>query len=113
MWGACTISIHCAMCNVGNLISRLKFRFSGSLVKLSAQGALVKSDSQETNSIPSVLTNIKNNLFPSNNLGAIAEDIYAKVLDKPVESGYFYILFTSKPPEVKALLDSQYSKLIN
>lgn len=87
--------------------------FSGSLVKLSAQGALVKSDSQETNSIPSVLTNIKINLFPSNNLGAIAEDIYAKVLDKPVESGYFYILFTSKPPEVKALLDSQYSKLIN
>ncbi|MCL2933535.1 MAG: ATP-binding protein [Trichodesmium sp. MAG_R03] len=87
--------------------------FSGSLVKLSAKGALVKSDSRETNSIPSVLTNIKINLFPSNNLGPIADDIYGKVLDKPVDSGYFYILFTSKPPEVKALLDAQYSKLIN
>ncbi|MCL2926101.1 MAG: hypothetical protein MGF17_16220 [Trichodesmium sp. MAG_R04] len=86
--------------------------FSGSLVKLSAKGALVKSDSQETNSIPSVLTNIKINLFPSNNLGAIAENIYGKVLDKTVGSGYFYILFTSKPPEVKTLLDPQYSKLM-
>ena len=87
--------------------------FSGSFVKLSAKGALVKSDSQETNSIPSVFTNIKINLFPSTNLGAIGEDIYAKVVDKPVESGYFYILFTSKPPEVKALLEAQYSKLIS
>jgi len=87
--------------------------FCGSLVQLSAHGALVKSDSQETNSIPSVLTNIKINLLPSTNSGAVAEDIYGKVLDKPVESGYFYILFTSKPPEVKALLDAQYSKLIS
>ena len=87
--------------------------FCGSLVKLSAKGALVKSDSQETNSIPSVFTNIKINLFPSTNSEAVGEDIYAKVLDKPTESGYFYILFTSKPPEVKALLDAQYSKLIS
>ncbi|MEM1169327.1 MAG: adenylate/guanylate cyclase domain-containing protein [Cyanobacteria bacterium P01_H01_bin.35] len=88
--------------------------FCGSLVKLSAKGALVKSDSQETKSIPSVFTDIKINLFPSTNSGAIGEDedIYAKVLDKPAESGYFYILFTSKPPEVTALLDAQYSKLI-
>jgi Adenylate cyclase, family 3 (some proteins contain HAMP domain) len=83
--------------------------FFGSLVKLSAKGALVKSDSQETNSIPSVLTNIKISFLPSNNLELVGEDTYAKVLDKPVESGYFYILFNSKPPEVKAFLDAQYS----
>ncbi|MDY7007759.1 MAG: adenylate/guanylate cyclase domain-containing protein [Cyanobacteriota bacterium] len=81
--------------------------FLGSLVKLSAKGALVKSASQETSSIPSVFTNIKLNLFPSTS-GVLTEDIYAKVLDKPVESGYFYIQFTSKPPEVKALLDARY-----
>ena len=86
--------------------------FFGSLVKLSARGALVKSDSKETNSIPSVFTNIKINLLLSLHLGAVGEDIYAKVLDKPVEPGYFYILFTSKPPEFKAFIDIQYSKLI-
>ncbi|MBS9772224.1 response regulator [Trichodesmium erythraeum] len=86
--------------------------FFGSLVKLSARGALVKSDSKETNSIPSVFTNIKINLLLSLHLGAVGEDIYAKVLDKPVEPGYFYILFTSKTPEFKAFIDIQYSKLI-
>ncbi|MEB3340925.1 ATP-binding protein [Okeania sp.] len=86
--------------------------FSGKLVQLSAHGALVKSDSSEANSIPSVLSNIKINLYPSTNSELVGEDIYAKVLDKPVESGYFYVLFTSKPPEVKELLDAKYSKLI-
>ncbi|NEO57484.1 MAG: response regulator [Okeania sp. SIO3B5] len=81
--------------------------FLGSLVKLSAKGALVKSASQETNSIPSVFTNIKLNLFPSTS-GVLTEDIYAKVLDKPVENSCFYIQFTTKPPEVKTLLDAQY-----
>ena len=83
--------------------------FFGSLVKLSAKGALVKSDSQETNSIPSVWTNIKISFLPSTNSESVGEDTYAKVLDKPVESGYFYILFNSKPPEVKAFIDAQYS----
>ncbi len=85
--------------------------FSGTLIKLSAKGALVKSASQDTDSIPSVLTNIKLNLCPATNSGELAEDIYAKVLDKPTESGSFYIQFTAKPPEVKALLDAEYSKL--
>ncbi|NET42505.1 response regulator [Okeania sp. SIO2B3] len=82
--------------------------FLGSLVKLSSKGALVKSASQETSSIPSVFTNIKLNLFPATNSETLTEDIYAKVLDKSVENGYFYIQFTSKPPEVTALLNAQY-----
>ncbi|MGB3513382.1 MAG: adenylate/guanylate cyclase domain-containing protein [Microcoleaceae cyanobacterium] len=85
--------------------------FLGSLVKLSAKGALIKSASQETDSIPALFTNIKLNLFPFTNSGALAEDIYAKVLDKPVEQGYFYIHFTARPPEVRALLDAEYHRL--
>lgn len=85
--------------------------FSGSLVKLSAKGALVKSASEQTDSIPAIFTNIKLNVFPFTNSGALAEDIYAKVLDKPVESGYFYIQFTAIPPEVRALLDAEYCRL--
>lgn len=79
--------------------------FKGSLVQLSAKGALVNSDNGGGELVPSGLSNIKLNLL---NSATASEDIYAKVLSKPAEQGMFYICFTSLPPEVAAMLENLY-----
>jgi adenylate cyclase len=82
--------------------------FTGALVKLSAKGAKIRCEHVEAYALPKPLSNIKLNLFMSNNPSEISEDIYAKVLEKPAEPGRFYIHFTTRTPEVKAKLDALY-----
>ncbi|ACK69850.1 adenylate/guanylate cyclase with Chase sensor [Gloeothece citriformis PCC 7424] len=82
----------------------------GSLVELSANGALIQVKN-ESNQVPEVFTNIKLNLLLPEDSSDLQEDIYAKVLDKPTNKGSFYVQFTAKPPAVAAKLDSIYQSL--
>ncbi len=75
----------------------------GSLVKLSGKGAEVSC--QES---VAALSNIKLNLLTLTNPGLVSEDIYAKVLEKEMDNGNFFIHFTSLPPNVEAMLDELY-----
>jgi adenylate cyclase len=84
--------------------------FGGSIVKLSAKGAVVLSH-KGGEEVPAPLTNIKFNLLSGEELAKASEDVYAKVLDKPAESGSFYIRFTAKPPDVEAQLKAVYKSL--
>lgn len=79
--------------------------FTGEILALSNKGALILAITG-SESLPTMLTNIKLNL--KSELPEMREDIYAKVLEKPAESGKFYIRFTSKPPAVEAKLDEVY-----
>jgi adenylate cyclase len=80
----------------------------GSLVKLSAKGAEVSS---QTSVVP--LSNIKFNLLTLNNLESVSEDIYAKVLEKETNNGNFCIHFTSLPPDVESMLNDLYESCIS
>ena len=86
--------------------------FEGRLIKLSAKGAEICTDREREDNLPSWLSNLKLNLF-SKYYGRIkvSEDIYAKILENPTESGSFYISFTYKPPDAAARLDALYKKL--
>lgn len=81
---------------------------TGSLVHLSAKGALVNVDG-EVEALPSPLTNIKLNLLSQ--AADVSEDVYAKVLEKTARKGQFYIRFTAKPPKVAARLDALYNAI--
>ncbi len=82
--------------------------FKGSLVRLSAKGAEVRSENGERQGVPSGLSNIKLNLLTPNKQAAASEDIYAKVLEKTTGNGSFYIHLTAQPPDVAAKLNSLY-----
>jgi adenylate cyclase len=84
--------------------------FTGSLVKLSAKGAEVRSDCIGGHAVPEPLSNIKLNLLTPNNAAETSEDIYAKVLEKQAGNGSFYIHFTAKPPDVDAKLNALYER---
>lgn len=84
--------------------------FSGRLLKLSDRSALIDAE-EGVDSLPIVLTNIKLNLKSSDS--ELREDIYAKVLERPAESGKFYIRFTSKPPVIEAKLNEIYNMIKN
>ncbi|AFZ26500.1 putative transmembrane sensor domain protein [Cylindrospermum stagnale PCC 7417] len=75
----------------------------GKLVKLSAKGAQICSESTASAVVLQPLTNIKLNFFMSEN-AEDSEDIYGKILEKPDETDSFYIRFTSIPPTVEAEL---------
>jgi adenylate cyclase len=85
--------------------------FKGSLVKLSAKGALVRCDNGDSQGTPPPLCNIKLNLLTSHASTEVSEDIYAKVLEKPADNETFYISFTAKPLEVRARLDALYKSI--
>lgn len=68
--------------------------FKGSFVELSAKGAKVRVYGEESYGVPSPLCNIKLNLLTAIDKIEDKKDIYAKVLDKPAEKGFFYIHFT-------------------
>jgi adenylate cyclase len=76
--------------------------FTGKLIKISAQGAIICTDKSQGHSLPSPLTNIKLNLIYANEDGAveISDALYAKVLDKPANNQEFYVRFTFKTPAV-------------
>ncbi|MEM8830397.1 MAG: adenylate/guanylate cyclase domain-containing protein [Cyanobacteria bacterium P01_G01_bin.19] len=82
--------------------------FAGRIVQLSANEALVCSENQEQQGIPSGLSNIKLNLLSPNKQAKSSEDVYAKVIDKPAKLNNFYVHFTAKPPKVAAKLNSLY-----
>ncbi|HAA33330.1 MAG TPA: adenylate/guanylate cyclase domain-containing protein [Cyanobacteria bacterium UBA8553] len=84
--------------------------FKGSLVKLSAKGAELRSDIEAGNALPEPLSNIKLNLLSPSNPRKVSEDIYAKVLKKEADNSSFCIHFTSLPPDVEAMLDQLYQK---
>ena len=86
-------------------------KLTASMIHLSAKGALVKSHHESDNGQPKPLANLKLNLLSSDPHGAVSEDVYGKVLDKPAEPGLFYIQFTSKPPAVEAKLETIYKSL--
>lgn len=83
--------------------------FSGRLIKLSVRGAELQVDIP--NEIPHNLTNIKINLFISQNSTQVSEDIYAKVLEKVATTGSFYIHFTAVPPALVAQFDNLYKMI--
>jgi adenylate cyclase len=85
--------------------------FKGSLVRLSPKGAEIRPDNIEGNAIPERLSNIKLNLLIPGTPTKLSEDIYGKVLKKSADDGTFYIHFTSKPPEVQAMLDALYKSI--
>jgi adenylate cyclase len=82
--------------------------FQGNLVKLSANGAEIRTI-PDCGHCPSALSNIKLNLFISDEETA-SEDVYGKVLEKETELGNFYVRFTSTPPDVAAKLETLYKK---
>ncbi|MUG91078.1 response regulator [Scytonema sp. UIC 10036] len=83
----------------------------GSLVKLSANRALVRTIPGATNGIPLPLSNLKLNFLTPSTLIEGSGDIYAKVLVESAEPGSFYIGFTTMPPSIKAGLDKLYQSL--
>lgn len=85
--------------------------FKGSLVKLSAKEAKIRCDSVGEGCIPIPMSNIKLNLLIPNNHAELSEDIYAKIMEKPAESGNFYAHFTSRPPSIEALLNTLYKSV--
>ena len=85
--------------------------FKGSLVRLSANEAQIRTENGEGQGIPAGLSNLKLNLLTPNKPAEASEDIYAKVLDKPAEKDSFYLHFTSKPPNVAAKLNSLYNSI--
>ncbi len=85
--------------------------FKGSLVRLSPKGAEIRPDNIEGNAIPERLSNIKLNLLIPGTPTKLSEDIYGKVLKNSADDGTFYIHFTSKPPEVQAMLDALYKSI--
>ncbi len=87
--------------------------FTGSLVKLSPNGAEIRPDNGEGRAIPEPLSNIKLNLLTPGNPTQVSGDIYGKVLEKPEDDRSFYIHFTAKPPDVEAMLNSLYKSIKN
>lgn len=102
------IAIQYALLDGKNISDNL---FKGSLVKLSAKGAKVRTDNVRGDELPSGLTNLKLNLFTSNAPAEASEDIYAKVLEKMAEPGCFYIRFTANPPAIQMRLDAIYQAI--
>jgi adenylate cyclase len=82
--------------------------FTGCLIKLSANGAEVRSEDRERQIVPAPLSNIKLNILMPNNPTEVSGDIYAKVLDKKTEKENFCIHFTSLPPDIEVMLDNLY-----
>lgn len=83
--------------------------FNGEIVKLSANGAEIRTKSLVEKAVPSAHSNIKLNLVRFYyGILKTSEDVYAKVLENPAEKGCFYIRFTSKPPDVREKLDTLY-----
>ncbi|MEW6492765.1 MAG: adenylate/guanylate cyclase domain-containing protein [Cyanobacteriota bacterium] len=80
---------------------------SGNLVKLSSKGAELRASEPVA-----ALSNIKFNLLTPNAPGSASEDIYAKVLEKPMDNGTFCIHFTSIPPNIEVILDELYHACI-
>ena len=85
--------------------------YQGSIVELSAKGAKIRTENAVIGSLPPAQTNIKLKLLVPKIPPELSEDIYAKVFDKPAESGSFYIHFTAKPPAVQARLDALYESI--
>ncbi len=85
--------------------------FRGSLIKLSAKGAEIRSLDPREEGFPPELSNLKLNLFTVNNPGAPTEDIYAKVLKKMGENRSFYVHFTAIPLNAQAQLDGLYKSI--
>jgi adenylate cyclase len=73
--------------------------FSARLTQLSVKEALIELSS----ATPEPFTNLKISLSMHD-----AEEIYAKVLDRPADLGSFYVHFTSIPPEMRAKLENLY-----
>jgi len=82
--------------------------FFGTLVQLSAKGAVIKHNQEEVMILPPPLSNIKINMVSE---GKLSEDIYAKVREKPAEKGSFFIRFTNRPPEIQSQLDNLYNSI--
>lgn len=85
--------------------------YYGQFVELSEDGALIHCQHHDSQSIPSSLANIRLNLLKFTSSQKVSGDIYAKVLDKEISQGNFYIRFTAKPPEVSNYLETIYSAL--
>ncbi|NET35664.1 MAG: adenylate/guanylate cyclase domain-containing protein [Cyanothece sp. SIO1E1] len=81
--------------------------FDGNLVKLSPRGAIISVGNTSDPPLPAVLENIKLNLL-DHPQELTDEDIYAKVLDTPIENDSFYVHFTAKPPAIAAKLEALY-----
>lgn len=83
----------------------------GEIVKLSAKEAEVRVAKVAPMSLPKPLDNIKLNwLNPE--IPELAEDVYAKVLEKAAQPHHFYIKFTAQPPAIQLKLTKIYQELL-
>jgi len=85
--------------------------FKGSLVKLSAKGSEIRSLDAEEDGLPPEFSNLKLNLFTTNNPAVATEDVYAKVLKKVAENRSFYVHFTAIPLNAQAQIDALYKSI--
>ena len=75
------------------------------MIELSKKGAKIQVESPTENTIPSVSTNLKINLFANHNSSEMSEDIYAKVSKNYSEGNIFYIHFTTKSSSLQEKID--------
>jgi adenylate cyclase len=71
----------------------------GTLFRLSAKGGFIHYDPNITPVFLANLTNLKLNFFINDHQPG--EDVYAKVLTKPVSKDSFYVRFTNIPPSME------------
>jgi adenylate cyclase len=81
----------------------------GNLVGLSAKGAEIVLEYQNSHTIPASMTNLKLKVFPPERLALIEEDFYGKILDKQAKKEGFYVHFTARSPAIEAWLHSLYN----
>jgi adenylate cyclase len=83
-------------------------KIQGRIIKASLKGAEIRIESQQVDSIPSPLSNIKLNLLEADQTEELSDDIYAKVLEKSGNSDSFYIHFTFKSPALTQRLSQAF-----
>ena len=82
--------------------------FKGSLIALSKKGAKVRINPVEDNDKARPNSNIKLNFIAPTSPKQVSDNIYAKVTKISSSKNCFYIIFTSKPPEVETRIRKIY-----
>jgi adenylate cyclase len=81
----------------------------GKIIQLSAKGALVEQCGANVGGSIAPLSNLKLNFLGRS---GSSEDLYAKVIEKAADPGFFYLRFTAKPPHISQKLETLYQSLI-
>lgn len=82
----------------------------GKIIQLSPKGALVEQCGTNIGGPIAPLSNLKLNFLGRS---GTSEDLYAKVIEKVADPGYFYLRFTAKPPQISQKLEMLYQNVIS